>query len=56
MRRTSLLQSFGHALAGVAAAWRTQRSFRIQTGFAAALPVALALVGPRPSRTGRCAW
>jgi diacylglycerol kinase (ATP) len=37
-------QRFGFAWAGIGAAWRNERSFRIQTVFAIALPVALLLL------------
>lgn len=46
MAKKGFLRSVGDALTGVAATWRTQRNFRIQTGLAAALPVALAWLRP----------
>jgi len=46
MAKRSFLQSVGDALAGVAATWRTQRSFRIQAALAAALAVVLAYLRP----------
>ncbi|SIT43888.1 Diacylglycerol kinase [Paraburkholderia piptadeniae] len=46
MAKRSFMQSVGDALAGVAATWRTQRSFRIQAVLAAALPVILAWLRP----------
>lgn len=44
MKNRALRQRFGFAWEGIVAAWRNERSFRIQTGFALALPVALLLL------------
>jgi len=44
----NLLHKVSDAIAGVAVAFRTQRSFRIQVGIAAALPVVLAWLRPPP--------
>lgn len=44
MKNREVRQRFGFAWEGIAAAWRNERSFRIQTGFALALPVALLLL------------
>ncbi len=44
MKNKSLRHRIGFAWAGIAAAWRNERSFRTQIGFAAALPLALLLL------------
>lgn len=44
MKNRRMRQRLGFAWEGIAAAWRNERSFRIQTGFALALPVALLLL------------
>ena len=44
MKNRGMRQRFGFAWEGIAAAWRNERSFRIQVGFALALPPALLLL------------
>lgn len=44
MKNRGIRQRLGFAWAGIAAAWRNERSFRIQTGFAIVLPVVLLLL------------
>jgi undecaprenol kinase len=44
MKNRPMRQRFGFAWEGIAAAWRNERSFRTQTVFALALPVALLLL------------
>ena len=44
MKNREMRQRLGFAWAGIAAAWRNERSFRIQTSFAIALPVGLLLL------------
>lgn len=44
MKNQGMQQRVGFAWAGIAAAWRNERSFRIQIVFALALPVALLLL------------
>lgn len=44
MKNKGMRQRLGFAWAGIAAAWRNERSFRIQAIFAIALPVALLLL------------
>lgn len=44
MKNKTMRQRFCFAWAGIAAAWRNERSFRIQTAFAIVLPVALLLL------------
>lgn len=44
MKNRGMRQRFGFAWAGIAEAWRNERSFRIQTAFAIALPVVLLLL------------
>ena len=44
MKNRGMRQRFGFAWTGIAAAWRNERSFRIQTVFAIVLPAALLLL------------
>ncbi|HUX30681.1 MAG TPA: diacylglycerol kinase [Thiobacillus sp.] len=44
MKNKTMRHRLGFAWAGIAAAWRNERSFRIQTAFAIALPAALLLL------------
>jgi undecaprenol kinase len=44
MKNRVMRQRLGFAWAGIAAAWKNERSFRTQTIFAIALPVALLLL------------
>jgi len=44
MKNRPMRQRFGFAWEGIAATWRNERSFRTQTLFALALPVALLLL------------
>lgn len=44
MKNRGMRQRFGFAWAGIAEAWRNERSFRIQTVFAIALPAVLLLL------------
>ncbi|MEQ1652344.1 MAG: diacylglycerol kinase [Hyphomicrobium sp.] len=44
MKNRGMRQRLGFAWEGIAAAWRNERSFRIQTLFALALPAALLLL------------
>jgi len=46
MKNRKLSERFGFAWAGILAAWKSEQSFRIQTGFAAALLMALLLLRP----------
>ncbi|ACC76510.1 diacylglycerol kinase [Paraburkholderia caribensis] len=46
MAKRTFLQSAGDAVAGVAATWRTERSFRIQAAVATALPMVLIWLRP----------
>jgi diacylglycerol kinase (ATP) len=41
MKNRGMRERLGFAWAGIASAWQNERSFRIQTAFAVALPVAL---------------
>jgi undecaprenol kinase len=46
MKNRGMRQRFGFAWAGIVATWRNERSFRVQTCFAIALPAVLLLLRP----------
>lgn len=46
MKNRKLLERFGFAWAGIASAWRSERSFRLQLAAAATLLLALAWLRP----------
>ena len=46
MKNKGMRQRFGFAWAGIVATWRNERSFRVQTYFAMALPFILLLLRP----------